>query len=160
MPRSKKKEFKNDVGVDPRFQSALVQKLINTIMKSGKKSIARAIVYDAFDIITKKSGGDSKKALDVFNKAYDQVVPRVEVRSRRVGGSVYQVPREVDRKRQRALALRWLIDAARKRSDKDMGQRLAYELLAAGEGTGSAVKQRLDVQKLAEANRAFSHFAW
>lgn len=160
MPRSKKKEFKNDVGVDPRFQSALVQKLINTIMKCGKKSIARAIVYDAFDIIAKKSGGDSKKALDVFNKAYEQVVPRVEVRSRRVGGSVYQVPREVDRKRQRSLALRWIIDAAQKRSDKDMGLRLAYELLAAGEGTGSAVKQRLDVQKLAEANRAFSHFAW
>lgn len=160
MPRSKKTEFSNEVGPDARFQSPLVQKLINTVMERGKKNIARTIVYGAMDILVKKSGNDDKKALDLFLKAYDQVVPRVEVRARRVGGSVYQIPREVSPKRRRSLALRWIIEAAQKRADKDMGIRLGYELLDAADGKGGAVKQRADVQRMAEANRAFSHYAW
>lgn len=160
MPRSKRKEFSNEVNPDARFQSPLVQKLINTVMERGKKSVARTIVYDAMDILVKKVGNDEKRALEMFNKAFDQVVPRVEVRPRRVGGSVYQIPREVNPKRRRSLALRWIIEAAQKRSDKTMGIRLAHELLDAVDGKGGAVKQRLDVQRMAESNRAFSHYAW
>ncbi len=160
MPRSKRKEFSNEVGPDPRFQSPLIQKFINVIMERGKKSLAQAIVYDAMDVLVKKSGNDEKRGLELFNKAYEQVVPRIEVRARRVGGSVYQIPREVAPKRRRSLAFRWIIEAAAKRGDKNMGARLANELLDAVDGKGGAVKQRADVQRMAEANRAFSHYAW
>ncbi len=160
MPRRKKSEFKREIGVDPRFKSPLVQKLINTAMHDGKKSIAQTLVYDAMDVLAKKSGNDDIKALEFFNKAFDQIIPRVEVRPKRVGGSVYQIPTEVIPKRRQALALRWLLDAARSRGDKTMGQRLAFELLDAAEGRGGAVKKRSDVQRMAEANRAFSHYAW
>jgi len=160
MPRRKKSEYTREIGVDPRFKSSLLQKLINTSMHDGKKSIAQGIVYDAMDVLVKKSGNDEAKALDFFNKAFDQIIPRVEVRPKRVGGSVYQIPTEVIPKRRQALALRWLLDAARSRGDKTMGQRLAFELLDAAEGRGGAVKKRSDVQRMAEANRAFSHYAW
>jgi small subunit ribosomal protein S7 len=160
MPRRKTQEFKRNIGVDPRFKSLLVQKLINAVMRKGKKSVARTIVYDAMDLIVSKENNDSAKALDFFNSAFDQIVPRVEVRSRRVGGSVYQIPKEVSPKRRQTLGLRWLIEAAQDRSDKTMGQRLAHEILDAHKGRGGAVKKKSDVQRMAEANRAFSHYAW
>ena len=160
MPRRNRKIPKRDIGVDPRFNSVLLQKLINVTMERGKKSVARKIIYDAMDVLAKKVGGDDKKALESFNKAFDQIVPHVEVRSRRVGGSVYQVPSEVRPARKQALALRWLLKAAAARSGKTMGIRLGFELLDAVEGRGGAVKKRSEVQRLAEANRAFSHYAW
>ena len=160
MPRRKKQEFTLNIGVDPRFQSALIQKLVNVVMERGKKNIARNIVYGALDDLIKKNKGDEKKALELFRKASDQIVPVVEVRPRRVGGSVYQIPVEVPRKRAQSLALRWLIEGAASRSDKTMSLRLAHELLDASEGRGGAVKKKTDVQRMAEANRAFSHFAW
>lgn len=160
MPRRKKSILKRDIGVDPRYGSQMVQKLINVIMERGKKNIARDIVYDAIDILIKKAQGDKNKALDLFYKGFEQIIPLVEVRPRRVGGSVYQIPMEVPQDRGRALAMRWLIDSASVRSDKTMGIRLAYELLEAVEGRGGAVKKKLDVHRMAESNRAFSHFAW
>lgn len=158
MPRRNKVIQKRDVGVDPRYQSELIQRLINAVMCKGKKNVARKIVYEALDILGKRFGDD--KALESFHKAYDQIVPMVEVRSRRVGGSVYQIPREVSPHRGRSLAFRWLISSAAKRNDKTMGQRLGAELVEAGEGRGGAIKKKLDVHKMAEANRAFSHYAW
>ncbi len=160
MPRRKREQFIQDVGADFRFGSVLVQKLINVVMRRGKKSIARTIVYEAMDILVKKANGDEKKALEMFNRAFDNVVPHVEVRSRRVGGSVYQIPKEVDPKRRRSLALRWIVQASKTRPGKTMGQRLGNELLDASEVKGGAVRKRGDVQRMAEANRAFSHFAW
>ena len=160
MPRRKRAEFKRDIGVDPRFGSLLIQHLINSIMQRGKKSVARNIVYTAFDIISKKTNNDDQKALELFNKAYGQIVPHVEVRPRRVGGSVYQIPVEVPEGRKRSLALRWMISAAQARPDKTMGQRLAREIFDAVEGRGGAIKKRSDVQRMAEANRAFSHYSW
>ena len=160
MPRRKSVNFKRDIGVDPRFSSFLVQKLINMVMERGKKSIARTIVYDAFDVLVKKSNGDEKKAYALFEKAMTQVKPLVEVKSRRVGGGVYQIPVEVSQNRALALSMRWLISSAASRSDKTMGLRLASELLEAAEGHGNAVKKKADVHRMAEANRAFSHYAW
>lgn len=160
MPRNKKTEFTRDVGVDPRFESPVIQKFINVVMRKGKKNTARDIVYSAMDILAKKHGGDDRKAFEIFIKAFDQVTPLVEVRPRRVGGSVYQVPREVNPKRKRSLAMRWLITAAAGRSGKNMAQRLAGEILEAYEGRGGAMKRKTEVQRMAEANRAFSHYAW
>jgi small subunit ribosomal protein S7 len=162
MPRCKKEgvSFKRDIGVDPRYGSVVVQKLINVIMWRGKKNAARTIVYDAIDILTKKAQGDKNKALDQFFRGLEQIIPHIEVRARRVGGSVYQIPMEVNPDRGRALAMRWLIGAAKERSDKTMGSRLAYELLDAADGKGGAIKKKLDVHRMAEANRAFSHYAW
>jgi small subunit ribosomal protein S7 len=160
MPRHKKSEFRRDVGVDPRYGSNLIQKFVNVVMECGKKSIAYDIVYDAIEELVKKAKGDKEKALAVFNRAFEQVMPIIEVRPRRVGGSVYQIPMEVNPDRARALAMRWIIGAARVRSDKTMGRRLAHELLDAYEGRGAAVKKRSDVHKMAESNRAFSHYAW
>lgn len=160
MPRRRTQEFTREVGVDSVYQSELVQRLINVIMERGKKNVARSIVYDALELIAKKSGGSREKALDVFHKAFNQVVPSVEVRARRVGGSVYQIPVEVREKRARSLAMRWIVGAARARSNKTMGERLGYELIEASEGRGSAVKKKIDTHKMAESNRAFAHFAW
>lgn len=160
MPRHKKSEFRREIGVDPRFGSQLIQKFVNVVMERGKKSVAYNIVYDAIDTLISRSKGDKDKALNVFHKAFDQVIPLVEVRPRRVGGSVYQIPMEVNPDRARALAMRWLIGAAKVRSDKTMGKRLANELLDASEGRGAAVKKKTDVHKMAESNRAFSHYAW
>ncbi len=156
----KREDFTRDIGVDPRFSSALVQKFINVVMWRGKKNTARNIVYGAIEELAKKAKGDERKAIEMFNKAFDTVVPVVEVRSRRVGGSVYQIPVEVPKKRAQSLAMRWLIEGAAARPDKTMALRLAHELLDAYEGRGAALKKKTDVQRMAEANRAFSHYAW
>jgi len=160
MARRKKVEFVREIGVDVKYSSELVQKLINVVMERGKKNVARAIVYDAMDLLSKKVGGDKDKALKLFQRAFDQVIPAVEVRPKRVGGSVYQIPMEVRPVRARSLALRWLVNAAAERRDKTMGLRLGYEILEASEGRGNAIKKKLDVHKMAESNRAFSHYAW
>ena len=160
MPRRKSVNFVRDIGVDSRFQSGVVQKLINMIMERGKKEVARRIVYEAFDIVAQKVGGDDRKGFAVFEKAMGQIRPFVEVKARRVGGGVYQIPTEVVPNRALALSMRWLIESAASRSDKTMGKRLAHELLEAAEGHGNAVKKKNDVHKMAEANRAFSHYAW
>lgn len=160
MPRRKSVNLIREVGVDPRYNSEIVQKLINVVMWRGKKNVARKIVYDALDIISKKINGDKSKTLDFFLKALDQIMPSVEVRPRRVGGSVYQIPMEVKINRARALSMRWLINAAKTRPDKTMGIRIAHELIDAYEGRGAAVKKKLDVHKMAESNRAFAHYAW
>lgn len=159
MARRKSVDFTRDIGVDVRFGSDVVEKFINIVLKCGKKNVARKIVYDALDVLIKKGGGE-EKGLALFYKAVDSATPLIEVRGRRVGGSVYQVPVQVTPKRGRALAYRWLISAAKQRNDKTMGMRLAYELLDACEGRGSAVKKKQDVQRMAEANRAFAHYAW
>ena len=160
MPRRKSVDFKREIGVDLKYNSELVQKFINVVMKEGKKNIARTIMYEALDGLIKKNNGDVEKGLKVFYKAFENVVPTIEVRPRRVGGSVYQIPAEVRPARANALAMRWLISAAQSRSDKTMGKRLAQEFLEAFEGRGTAVKKKVDVHRMAEANRAFSHYAW
>jgi small subunit ribosomal protein S7 len=160
MPRRKSVNLVRDIGVDPRFGSYLVQKFINIVMECGKKNLARSIVYDAFDSVAKKLNGDDKKALAAFEKAVGQVKPFVEVKSRRVGGGVYQIPTEVRTGRATTLAFRWMIESASSRSDKTMGLRLAHEIIDAAEGNGNAVKKKNDVHRLAEANRAFSHYSW
>ena len=141
---------------DPKFGSELLAKFVNVVMVDGKKSVAEAIVYGALDIIATKSG---KEHLALFEVALDNIRPAVEVKSRRVGGATYQVPVEVRPVRRNALAMRWLVDAARKRGEKSMAQRLAGVLLDAADNKGSSVKKREDVHRMAEANKAFAHFA-
>ena len=160
MPRRKSVNFVRDIGVDARYGSPLIQKLINIVMERGKKSVARKIVYEAFDVIESRIKGDKEKTFALFDKAVTNIRPLVEVRSRRVGGGVYQIPAEVAPMRANALMLRWLVQSAAKRSDKTMGQRLANELMDAASGNGAAVKKKMDVHRMAEANRAFSHYAW
>lgn len=142
---------------DPKFGSELLAKFINVVMVDGKKSVAEHIIYGALDIMAEKS---KKEHLEVFEVALDNVRPTVEVKSRRVGGSTYQVPVEVRPVRRNALAMRWLVDAARTRGEKSMAQRLAGEMLDASENKGSAVKKREDVHRMAEANKAFAHYRW
>tara|TARA_B100001248_G_scaffold57555_1_gene38563 strand:- start:21779 stop:22249 length:471 start_codon:yes stop_codon:yes gene_type:complete len=154
MPRRRSPE-KRKVIPDPKFQDIIVAKFMNHIMKDGKKSVAEKIVYGAFNIVDKDKKSDP---VEVFKKALDEVGPVVEVKSRRVGGATYQVPVEVRPSRRQALAMRWLVDAARKRNEKSMDQRLAGELSDAALGKGAAVKKKEDVHKMAEANKAFSHF--
>ena len=154
MPRRRSPE-KRKVIPDPKFQDVIVAKFMNHIMKDGKKSVAEKIVYGAFNIVDKDNKADP---VEVFKKALDEVGPVVEVKSRRVGGATYQVPVEVRPSRRQALAMRWLVDAARKRNEKSMDQRLAGELSDAAVGKGAAVKKKEDVHKMAEANKAFSHF--
>ncbi len=142
---------------DPKFGDPIVSKFINCIMLQGKKSIARSIVYDAFDIIEERA---KQNPLEVFHKAMQNVAPLVEVRSRRVGGATYQVPVDVREERRIALAIRWLKTYAKARRDHSMAQRLAAEIMAASRGEGSAVKKREDTHRMAEANKAFAHFKW
>lgn len=142
---------------DPKFGSELLAKYINVVMVDGKKAVAERIIYGALDIMAEKSG---KEHLDIFEDALDNVRPMVEVKARRVGGSTYQVPVEVRPVRRNALAMRWLVDAARTRGEKSMSQRLAAEMLDASENKGSAVKKREDVHRMAEANKAFAHYRW
>ena len=143
--------------VDPRYKSAVIPKLINSIMYDGKKTIAEKIVYDAIDKIKTKS---KDEPINIFNEAINNIKPTVEVRSRRVGGATYQVPVEVKSKRAQALAIRWLVESARKRKDKHMSDKIFNELYDAYEKKGAAVKKREDVHKMAESNKAFAHFRW
>lgn len=154
MPR-RREVPKRDILPDPKFGNVEVSKFMNVIMASGKKSVAERIVYGAFDVISKKSGKDP---VEIFSLAINNVKPIVEVKSRRVGGANYQVPVEVRPARRLALSMRWIREAARKRSEKSMDQRLATELLEAAEGRGAAMKKREEVHRMAEANKAFSHF--
>ncbi|RDJ27513.1 30S ribosomal protein S7 [Bosea caraganae] len=148
---------KREVIPDPKFGDIIVTKFMNSVMYEGKKSTAERIVYGAFDIIEGKMKSDP---LSVFKSALENVAPAIEVRSRRVGGATYQVPVEVRTERRQALAIRWLITAARGRNDKTMVERLSSELMDAANNRGNAVKKREDTHRMAEANRAFSHYRW
>ena len=156
MPRSYKS---TDVFVkpDPRYASKLASKLINKLMWQGKKSTAQALFYEAMDIVTQKVQVDP---VEIFTKALDNVRPSLEVRSRRVGGATYQVPMEVSKKRQQSLAIRWIVDMARQKRGKPMAKRLADEIFDAYNNQGAAVTKKENVHKMAEANKAYSHFAW
>ena len=156
MPR-RRVAAKRDILPDPKFGNVTLAKFINIVMVSGKKSIAEGVVYGALDGITAK-GNDN--ALEIFDKALESIQPSVEVKSRRVGGATYQVPVEVKSKRAQALAIRWLVDSARKRKDKHMSDKIFNELFDAYEKKGAAVKKREDVHKMAESNKAFAHFRW
>jgi small subunit ribosomal protein S7 len=151
---------KRELLPDPKHGSQRLTKFINMIMDSGKKSVAENIVYDALSRMAEKSGESEQHAVELLSRALDNVKPMVEVKSRRVGGATYQVPVEVRPARRETLAMRWVIDAARKRSEKSMAQRLANELLEASDNRGSAVKKREDTHRMAEANKAFSHYRW
>ena len=154
MPR-RRVVAKREILPDPKFGSQLLAKFINHVMVSGKKAVAEKIVYDALDTVSSKSNQD---AMELFDKALESIQPMVEVKSRRVGGATYQVPVEVRPSRQMALAMRWLVEYSRKRGEKSMALRLAGEILDAAEGKGAAVKKREDVHRMAEANKAFSHY--
>ena len=156
MPR-RREVPKREVLPDPKFADQRVAKFVNILMVSGKKSVAEKIVYKAIDQITGKKGRDG---LEVFNEALDNVKPPVEVKSRRVGGATYQVPVEVRPVRQAALAMRWIVDSARKRGEKSMINKLAGELMDAADSKGAAIKKREDTLRMAEANKAFSHYRW
>lgn len=154
MPR-RRVPAKREILPDPKFGNQVLAKFINLLMVSGKKSIAESVVYGALERIEDRTKGDP---IEVFDKALDAVAPMVEVKSRRVGGATYQVPVEVRPSRRTALAMRWLVEAARKRGEKSMAMRLAGELMDASEGRGSAAKKREDTHRMAEANKAFSHY--
>ena len=153
----KRRAVKRDVLPDPIYNSKVVTKLINTIMLDGKKGIAQTILYEAFDMVKDKTG---EEPLTVFEKALENIKPSLEVKSRRVGGSNYQVPVEVTPARSQALGLRWLVRYARLRGGKGMAENLANEITDAYNGTGAAVKKREDTHRMAEANKAFAHYRW
>ncbi len=146
---------KRDILPDPKYGNVTLAKFMNHVMVSGKKSVAEKIVYGALDYVKERGTGDP---IEVFDAALEAIAPSVEVKSRRVGGATYQVPVEVRPSRRNALAMRWLVDSARKRGEKSMSQRLAGELMEAAEGRGSAVRKREDTHRMAEANRAFAHY--
>ena len=148
---------KRDVLPDPIYNSKVVTKLINQVMYDGKKGIAQRIVYDAFDIIKEKTG---REAMEVFNQALENIMPMVETKARRVGGSNYQVPIEVRPDRRQTLGLRWLVTFTRKRSERTMKERLAAEIMDAANNNSASVKKREDTHKMAEANKAFAHYRW
>jgi small subunit ribosomal protein S7 len=148
---------KREILPDPKFGNVVVTKFMNSIMYAGKKSVAESIVYGAFEMI---EGKTKQSPIEIFELALDNVMPSIEVRSRRVGGATYQVPVEVRHERRQALGIRWIISAARERNEKTMTERLSAELLDASNKRGDAVKKREDVHRMAEANRAFSHYRW
>ena len=156
MPR-KGHILKREILPDPVYNNLVVTKLINNIMKDGKKGVAQRICYEAFKIVEEKT---SKDALDVFESAMNNIMPVLEIKSRRIGGATYQVPVEVRADRKQTLGIRWLLIAARKRNEKYMRERLANELIDASNNTGAAVKKREDTHKMAEANKAFAHYRW
>ena len=156
MPR-KGHIAKRDVLVDPIYNSKLVTRLINKIMLDGKKGVAQNILYNAFDIVEKKTG---QQPMEVFEKALDNVMPELELKLRRVGGANYQVPVEVSDERRLTLGLRWIVNYARLRSEKTMQERLAAEIIDASNGAGQSVKKKDDTHKMAEANKAFAHYRW
>jgi len=153
----KRRAVKRDVLPDPIYNSKVVTKLVNAIMLDGKKGTAQKLLYDAFDIIEEQTG---KKAIEVFEEAMKNISPLLEVKSRRVGGSNYQVPMEVTDERAQTLALRWLVNYAKSRNGKGMAIKLANEIIDAANGVGGAVKKREDTHKMAEANKAFAHYRW
>jgi small subunit ribosomal protein S7 len=153
----KRKAPKKLAVIDPKYKSTIIPKLINSIMYDGKKTIAEKIIYDAIEKIKSKS---KDEPLNVFNDAINNIRPTVEVRSRRVGGATYQVPVEVKSKRSQALALRWLVDASRKRKDKKMSDKIFNEIYDAYQNRGLAIKKKEDTHKMAESNKAFAHFRW
>ena len=153
----KRQATKRDVLADPIYNSKVVTKLVNHIMKDGKKGTAQKIIYNAFDIVKEKTGEDH---MVVFNKAMDNIKPGLEVKSRRVGGANYQVPVEVKPERAQALAFRWLAQYARLRGGHSMAENLANEIIDASNGTGASVKKKDDTHKMAEANKAFAHYRW
>lgn len=153
----RKRAVQKKISPDPKYGSELAAKFINNLMKSGKKSIAQNIFYDAFDMVVKEIKKDS---IEILEQAIRNTSPMLEVKSRRVGGANYQVPYEVKGRRKEALAIRWIIDASRKKKGKSMKEKLAQELIDAFNNTGEAVKKKEQTHKIAEANRAFAHFAW
>ena len=157
MPRRASKNHRREVMPDSVYNNRLVTQLINKVLLDGKKSVAERIVYDAFDIVAKKSEQD---ALAVFKKAMENVTPTLECKPKRVGGATYQVPMEVNSRRSTQLGIRWIVNFSRARKEKTMAERLANEILDASNGVGASVKRREDVFKMAEANRAFSHYRW
>ena len=156
MPR-RRVVAKRDVLPDPKFHNQVIAKFINHVMVSGKKAVAERIVYGALDRVNARDGADP---VETFEKALDAIAPMVEVKSRRVGGATYQVPVEVRPSRRNALAMRWLVDSARSRSEKSMAARIAGEMMDAADGRGSAVKKREDTHRMAEANKAFAHYRY
>ena len=153
----KRRAVKRDVLSDPIYNSKLVTKIINTIMKDGKKGIAQTIFYDAMNIVKEKT---NEEPMNVLDKALENIMPQLEVKSRRVGGANYQVPIEVKAERKQALGIRWLINYARLRGGHSMAENLANEIIDASNGTGAAVKKREDTHRMAEANKAFAHYRW
>jgi len=153
----KRRAVKRDVLPDPIYKSKVITKLVNSIMLDGKKGKAQTIVYEAFDMVKERTGKD---ALEVFNEALENIKPALEVKSRRVGGSNYQVPIEVSPARSQALGLRWLTKYARERGGRGMAENLANEIIDASNKTGAAVKKREDTHRMAEANKAFAHYRW
>ena len=153
----KKTQPKKKIVPDPKFNSTIIPKLINNIMYDGKRGVAAKIVYDAIEKIKTKS---KDEPINIFNEAINNIKPTVEVRSRRVGGATYQVPVEVKQKRSKALAIRWLVNASKKRKDKNMSDKICFELYDAYQGRGSAIKKKEDMHKMAESNKAFAHFRW
>ena len=156
MPR-RAAAVRREIQPDAKYNNRLVTQLINKVLLDGKKSVAEGLVYGAFDIIQEKTGSDP---LSVFKKAMENVKPQLETKSKRVGGASYQVPMEVNSRRGTTLAIRWIVDFSRKRKEHTMKQRLAAEIMDAAENTGASVKRREDLYKMAEANRAFSHYRW
>ena len=148
---------KREVLPDPIYKSTVVTKLINQVMLDGKRGVAQAAVYEAFDTIAEKTG---RPALEVFEEAMNNIMPVLEVKARRVGGATYQVPIEIRPERRQTLALRWIVDFARKRGEKTMADRLAAELMDAANNTGASVKRKEEMHRMAEANKAFAHFRW
>ena len=148
---------KREVLPDPMYNSVLVTKLVNSVMLDGKKGVAQKVVYDAFETIKEKTG---KEPMEVFETAMENIMPSLEIKARRVGGATYQVPMEVRPARRQTLGLRWLTNYSRARSEKNMADRLAGEIMDAANNTGSAVKKREDTHKMAEANKAFAHYRW
>ena len=149
--------LKRKVEPDPIYNSVLVSQIINQVLLDGKKDLASGIVYDALELVQKQSGSD---AMDVLKDAFENVKPQIETKSRRVGGTNYQVPMEVPNRRSTTLAIRWIVDSSRKRGEKTMSERLGKELIDASNKTGASVKKREDVHKMAESNRAFAHYRW
>jgi small subunit ribosomal protein S7 len=157
MPRKKRETARREILPDPKYNDRLVAKTINSIMRNGKKSVAESILYRSFDLLQEKA---NKDPLKLFKQAIENIKPVLEVRSRRVGGATYQIPVEVRYERRQALAIRWLLGFARKRSERSMHEKLAMEILDAANNRGAAVKKKEDTHKMAEANRAFAHYRW
>lgn len=152
----RKHKIKRQIIPDPKYQNTLVAKFINHLMRKGKKSVSQRVLYDAFEILTKQK----KEPLEIFDQAIKNVSPFLEVKSRRIGGANYQVPREVRGERRTTLAMRWIIAASRNKKGKPMAEKLAQEMVEASQNTGVAIKKKIDTHRMAEANRAFAHFAW